>query len=55
MLRRCYIYNKAYHEAYYNATHTADADKCVTNELQLVKGLTVIRDWADKRGIYDEW
>lgn len=41
---RCYIYNKAYHEAFIAETATE------------VTGATVfdsIRDWADKRGIYD--
>ena len=41
---RCYIYNKAYHEAFIAELATE------------VTGATVfdsIRDWADKRGIYD--
>ena len=41
---RCYIYNKAYHEAF------------VAEPAAKVTGATVfdsIRDWADKRGIYD--
>lgn len=41
---RCYIYNKAYHEAF------------IAEPAAKVTGATVfdsIRDWADKRGIYD--
>jgi len=41
---RCYIYNKAYHEAF------------IAEPATKVTGATVfdsIRDWADKRGIYD--
>ncbi len=41
---RCYIYNKAYHEAF------------IAEPAIEVTGATVfdsIRDWADKRGIYD--
>ena len=41
---RCYIYNKAYHEAF------------IAEPAIKVKDATVfdsIRDWADKRGIYD--
>ena len=41
---RCYIYNKAYHEAF------------IAEPAVEVTGATVfdsIRDWADKRGIYD--
>lgn len=41
---RCYIYNKAYHEAF------------IAEPAVKVTGATVfdsIRDWADKRGIYD--
>jgi NTP pyrophosphatase (non-canonical NTP hydrolase) len=50
---RCYIYNKAFYEAYYNPTHTPDAEKCVTNELPCER-FDLIRDWAATRGIYDE-
>jgi len=42
--KRCYIYNKAYHEAF------------IAEPATEVTGATVfdsIRDWADKRGIYD--
>ena len=50
---RCYIYNKAFYEAYFNPTHTPDAEKCVTNELPCER-FDLIRDWAATRGIYDE-
>ena len=52
-IKRCYIYNKAFYEAYYNPTHTPDAEKCVTNELPCER-FDLIRDWAATRGIYDE-
>ena len=50
---RSYIYNKAFYEAYYNPTHTPDAEKCVTNELPCER-FDLVRDWAATRGIYDE-
>jgi len=49
---RCYIYNKAFYEAYYNPEHTPDAEKCVSNELSCER-FDLIRDWAAVRGIYD--
>ena len=50
---RCYIYNKAFYEAFYNPVHTPDAEKCVTNELPCER-FDLIRDWATVRGIYDD-
>ena len=41
---RCYIYNKAYHEAFIAEPAVEVTDATVFNS---------IRDWADKRGIYD--
>tara|TARA_B100001248_G_scaffold258647_2_gene243222 strand:- start:1361 stop:2143 length:783 start_codon:yes stop_codon:yes gene_type:complete len=46
-IKRCYIYNKAFYEAYYNPIHTPDASK------NLSKRFDLIRDWANTRGIYD--
>ena len=51
---RSYIYNKAFYEAYYNPTHTPDAEK----RIELKDDRTdyifdFIRHWADQRGIYD--
>jgi len=42
--KRCYIYNKAYHEAFIAEPATKVTDATVFDS---------IRDWADKRGIYD--
>lgn len=39
---RCYIYNKAFYEAFINPTHVGE-----DNIFEL------IRNWADKRGIYE--
>jgi NTP pyrophosphatase (non-canonical NTP hydrolase) len=50
-IKRCYIYNKAFYEAYYNPAHTPDAEKCVTNELPCER-FDLIRSWAAERGIY---
>ena len=41
---RCYIYNKAYHEAFIAEPAIEVTDATVFDS---------IRDWADKRGIYD--
>ena len=41
---RCYIYNKAFYEAFLNKAHTPQ-DNSIFND---------IRDWAEKRGIYDK-
>lgn len=41
---RCYIYNKAYHEAFIAEPAVEVTDATVFDS---------IRDWADKRGIYD--
>jgi len=41
---RCYIYNKAYHEAFIAEPAVGVTDATVFDS---------IRDWADKRGIYD--
>ena len=43
---RCYIYNKAFYEAYYNPSHTPDV---VVGE----ERFDLIRTWAAERGIYD--
>ena len=42
---RCYIYNKAFYEAYFNVKHTPS----YTSER-----FDLIRDWAATRGLYDE-
>jgi len=45
--KRCYIYNKALYEAYFNIEHTPV--KALTSER-----FDLIRDWAATRGLYDE-
>ena len=45
-VRRSYIYNKAFYEAFLNEKHTPQPTKNNIFEL--------IRDWADERGIYDK-
>ena len=44
---RCYIYNKAFYEAYFNPTHSPDIQ---THEDRF----DLIRDWAATRGLYDK-
>ena len=44
---RCYIYNKAFYEAYLNKDHTPDTYK--TSER-----FDLIRDWAATRGLYEK-
>jgi NTP pyrophosphatase (non-canonical NTP hydrolase) len=44
---RCYIYNKAFYEAYFNPDHTSSQGS--TSER-----FDLIRDWAATRGLYDE-
>ena len=39
--KRCYIYNKAFYEAFYNLNESLDT-------------FDLIRAWADERGIYKE-
>ncbi len=44
---RCYIYNKAFYEAYFNPTHNP---KTQVHEDRF----DLIRDWAATRGLYDK-
>ncbi len=44
---RCYIYNKAFYEAYFNPTHNP---KIQVHEDRF----DLIRDWAATRGLYDK-
>jgi len=44
---RCYIYNKAFYEAFYNPTHNPDIQ---THEDRF----DLIRNWAATRGLYDK-
>jgi len=54
---RCYIYNKAFYEAYYNVDHTPDVDMLLMmadNEVtDTYERFDLIRDWAATRGLYD--
>ena len=47
--KRCYIYNKAFYEAYFNPEHTPQACCGKTSER-----FDLIRNWAATRGLYDE-
>jgi NTP pyrophosphatase (non-canonical NTP hydrolase) len=47
---RCYIYNKAFYEAYFNPEHTP-AEACCGKTSER---FDLIRDWAATRGLYDE-
>ena len=54
--KRCYIYNKAFYEAYYNPQHTPDVDTLAHNGvpyLEIPDRFELIRMWAKDRGIYD--
>ena len=44
---RCYIYNKAFYEAYFNPEHTPETHR--TSER-----FDLIRDWAATRGLYQQ-
>ena len=57
---RCYIYNKAFYEAFFNNKHTP-VDKSIDMLLMMANNETtdtserfdLIRDWAATRGLYD--
>jgi len=44
---RCYIYNKAFYEAFFNPTHNPDIQKHEDR-------FDLIRNWAATRGLYDK-
>ena len=46
---RCYIYNKAFYEAFYNPVHNPNV-KCTKKPLKM---FNLIREWADQRGLYE--
>jgi len=54
---RCYIYNKAFYEAYFNVKHSSDVDTLLmmaNNETtDTSERFDLIRDWAATRGLYD--
>ena len=43
--KRCYIYNKAFYEAFFNPKN---------NVVEVSSRFSLIRDWATERGIYDK-
>jgi len=49
---RCYIYNKAFYEAFFNPKHNPK-EKCISNNTGCER-FDLIRSWADERGIYTE-
>lgn len=44
---RCYVYNKAFYEAFFNPTHNPDIQKHEDR-------FDLIRNWAATRGLYDK-
>ena len=51
---KCYIYNKAFYEAYFNATHKGLDLHLFTSESKTSERFDLIRDWAATRGLYDK-
>ena len=48
---RCYVYNKAFYEAFFNPNHNPDL---VLNNNHFPDRFDLIRDWAATRGLYDK-
>ena len=48
---RCYVYNKAFYEAFFNPHHNPDL---VLNNNHFPDRFDLIRDWAATRGLYDK-
>ena len=52
---RCYIYNKAFYEAFYNPVHNPDTKYPTSSKaLGISDRFEQIRQWAEDRGIYAE-
>ena len=55
---RCYIYNKAFYEAFFNPKHLPDVDSLLimtnNNSNENLDSFDLIRAWADERGIYKD-
>jgi len=49
--QRCYVYNKAFYEAFFNPNHNPDL---VLNNNHFPHRFDLIRDWAATRGLYDQ-
>ena len=52
---RCYIYNKAFYEAFFNPHHTPEPElKYDTSVDKIPNRFELIRMWAKDRGLYDK-
>ena len=52
---RCYIYNKAFYEAFFNPEHNPDTKYPTSvKAFNTSERFELIRQWAEKRGIYDK-
>jgi len=52
---RCYIYNKAFYEAFFNPHHTPQPELKYDTSVDKIPGrFDLIRMWAKDRGIYDK-
>jgi NTP pyrophosphatase (non-canonical NTP hydrolase) len=51
---RCYIYNKAFYEAFFNPVHNPDTKYPTSvKAVNTSNRFDLIRQWAEKRGIYE--
>jgi NTP pyrophosphatase (non-canonical NTP hydrolase) len=52
---RCYIYNKAFYEAFFNPVHNPDTKYPTSvKAVNTSNRFDLIRQWADERGLYDK-
>ena len=51
---RCYIYNKAFYEAFFNPKHKQEVFKYDTSVDKIPNRFDLIRQWAEDRGIYSK-
>jgi NTP pyrophosphatase (non-canonical NTP hydrolase) len=52
---RCYVYNKAFYEAFFNPHHTSQTELKYDTSIDKVPGrFDLIRIWAQERGLYDK-
>ena len=52
---RCYVYNKAFYEAFFNPHHTPQTELKYDTSIDKVPGrFDLIRIWAQERGLYDK-
>jgi len=53
--KRCYIYNKAFYEAFFNPYHKSKSElKYDTSVDKVPTRFDLIRIWAEDRGLYDK-